>query len=152
MVFARLALDSDFDAVAAICQGGLEETAPNLVFDRAVFRRTFDKYLTKANPTFFVADDRRDVTGFLMAVIHSYAFTSGIFCSQEVLCVRPDKRGTRAAARLAKHFDQWSEGLGAKEVHFGIANGFQPDRTARFLELVTGAQRVGHSLKRITGK
>jgi L-amino acid N-acyltransferase YncA len=86
-----------------------------------------------------------------MAYIHGYAFTSGIFTVQEVLYVKPGSRGTRAAAQLMAEFVRWSDMLHARESFGGNSNGFNSERTARFLEHF-GFRKVGYSMKRVPGQ
>lgn len=148
MIFARLATPEDKDAVLSLAQMQVEETLPHLDFRRDIAEKTYDQGMIHAHPTFFVAEDNREVTGYLMATLESYAFTSGIYVSQEVLYVRPDKRGTRAAVHLIKEFEGWGHIVGAREWMFGVSNGFQPERTTRLFEKLTGAKPVGFFLKK----
>jgi len=148
VIFARLAMPEDKDAVLSLAQMQVEETLPHLDFRRDLAEETFDQGIKHADPTFFVVEDNREVVGYLMGFMEGYAFTSGIFVVQEVLYVRPDKRGTRAAVHLIKEFVRWGEIVGAREWIFGVSNDFQPDRTARLFEKLTGAKRVGYSLKK----
>lgn len=148
-MFARLALPEDEDAVVNLARMQVEETLPHLVFDEGITRNTFRDSIQYADPTIFVVEDKREVVGYLMGLLNGYAFTDGVYVVQEVLYVRPDKRGTRAAAKLVEAFVQWGERLDAKEIIFGISNKFQPERTARFFELTAGAETVGFYLKRV---
>lgn len=149
MIFARLIMPEDVDAVLDLAEMQVRETLPHLHFDREVARETLEMSLARAEPTFFVAEDNREVVGYVMCLLQGYAFTTGIFTVQEVLYVRPDKRGTRAAVHLVKEFVRWSKIVGAREMILGISNKFQPDRTARFYEKLTGAERVGVYLKKV---
>lgn len=149
-MLARLAVAADEEAVVALARMQVKETLPHLDFSEEATRETFQSAIKGADPTIFVCEGPgREVIGYLMAFVHGYAFTSGLFVVQEALYVRPDKRGTRAAAHLVKQFVQWGEHMQAREIIFGISNGFQPDRTARFFEAVAGAQVVGYYLKRV---
>lgn len=148
MILARYGLARDEDTIVALAEMQVRETLPHLDFDANQVRFTYQNYLHRANPTIFVAEVDREVVGYLVALTHDYAFTSGQFVNQEVLYVRPDKRGTRAAARLLNIFNEWADQVGAKEVFTGIANGFQPERTKRFLEHF-GFTVVGFHLRRI---
>jgi hypothetical protein len=67
---------------------------------------------------------------------------------QQVLFVRSDMRGTRAAALLMQNLVAWSERLGANEIEGGNNNGFQSERTAKFLGLF-GFERVGIAMRRV---
>lgn len=149
MMFARQVMPYDEEEMFEIVKTQVAETLPHLDVKEYVFRETFHQSAYHADPTIFVVEEDRHVIGYLMALVNGYAFTDGVFTVQEVLYVRPDRRGTRAAALLVKMFVEWSERLGAREIIFGIANGFQPDRTAKFFELTAGAKRVGYYLKRV---
>lgn len=148
MIQARLIMPRDLDAVLSLAQMQVEETLPHLDFRRDLAEQTFWASVTKGHPTGFVADEDGQVIGYLMARLDEYAFASGVFVSQEVLYVRPDKRGTRAAVHLIKEFVRWGEIVGAREWLFGVSNGFQPERTARLFEKLTGAERVGYHLRK----
>jgi len=147
-MFARLAMPEDKDAVLSLAALQVAETLPHLDFSYELAEETYDQGMKHADPTFFVVEDKREVIGYLMGIMESYAFTTGIFVVQEVLFVRPDKRGTRAAALLIKEFDRWGEIVGAREWIYGISNKFQPERTARLFEKLTGAEPVGIYLKK----
>lgn len=148
-MLARLMIEDDADAVVALARMQQEETLPHLDFSEEITRETIALSLKHADPTIFVVEDKREVVGYLMALVSNYAFTSGLFVVQEALYVRPDKRGTRAAANLVKLFVQWGEHMQAREIIFGISNEFQPERTAKFFENVAGAKTVGFYLKKV---
>lgn len=147
-MFVRLAMEYDIDVVVDMARQNIEETRPEIGFDEFIARETFYQYLDTADPTIFVVEDRREVVGFMLAKICRYRASAGHFTIQEVLFVRSDKRGSRAAALLMKHFVDWSISIGAKEIVGGNDNSFNSDRTARFLEHF-GLQRVGHSMRRV---
>lgn len=147
----RLGRPDDEDAVVALTKRDVAETLPHLDCDEAMVRETYRRYLKTAVPTVFVADDNGVVIGFLLAYIHGYAFTRGIFTVQEVLYVDPTSRGTRAAAHLMAEFVRWSDMLGARENIGGNSNEFHSERTARFLEHF-GFKKVGYSMKRVPGR
>lgn len=147
-MFARLRLPEDEDDVIDLARRQVAETLPHHVFDEAVARQTFQNAIRTANPTVFVVEENRRPIAFLMALINGYAFTTGFFTSQEVIYVRPDRRGTRAAALLVEIFNDWSEQLGAKEVFAGVANGRKPEKATRFFQHF-GFEPVGAYLRRI---
>ena len=146
MISTRLTMPEDKGAVLQLAEQLVTETLPDMDFRADLVSEEFDRAVDTANPTIFVADDNGRVVGFLLCRLHTYMFSSGIYASQEVIYVRPDKRGTRAAALLIDEFLRWGEIIGAKEYTFGVSNGFHPDRTARLFERF-GAKRVGVYLK-----
>jgi L-amino acid N-acyltransferase YncA len=147
-ITVRLATEDDLDAIAEMAERNVVDTLPHLTFDRQRVVDTVTEYLTTAEPTIFVAEDGAGhVTGMLVSSIQQYRAASGLFTTQEVLFVSPGARGTRAAAALMKHLIAWSKSLGAIEIIGGVDNGFQPDRTARFLGHF-GFEMVGYAMKR----
>ncbi len=147
-ITVRLATEDDLDAIAEMAERNVVDTLPHLTFDRQRVVDTVSEYLTTAEPTIFVAEDGAGhVTGMLVSSIQQYRAASGLFTTQEVLFVSPGARGTRAAAALMKHLIAWSKSLGAIEIIGGVDNGFQPDRTAKFLGHF-GFETVGYAMKR----
>src|SRR5690625_3519231 len=146
-MFVRLALESDMDAIIEMAAANMAETLPELEYSEDRVRDTVYSYLDTASPTFFVVEDSREVIGMLMADILEFRAADGLFTIQEVLYVKPEKRGSRASVILMKQLIEWSENLGAKEIIGGNDNGFNSERTARFLEHF-GFQRVGFSMRR----
>jgi GNAT superfamily N-acetyltransferase len=145
-MYARIVMPEDKEDVLEMARMQVEETLPHLDFDREVTENTFDQSIKHADPTIFVCEYDGKAIGYLLALLEGYAFTRGLFCVQEVIFVRPEHRGSRAAMHLTKEFIAWAEDRGARETIFGIANGFQPERTARFFEHF-GAEQVGFFLK-----
>jgi L-amino acid N-acyltransferase YncA len=146
-MFVRLALESDADTLVEMARMNAAETRASLTFNEDKMRETIRSYIDKASPTFFVVEERREVLGFLVADFYEYRAFDGLFTTQEVMFVRPDKRGTRASVLLMKNLIAWSERLGAKEIIGGNDNEFNSERTAKFLEHF-GFERVGFSMRR----
>lgn len=138
----RLVMREDRSAILSLAKMQVVETLPHLDFDADVAGAAFDEVLKGYGQIGWVYDSGREVTGFLWARLCGYAFASGVFVQQEVLYVRPDKRGTRAAVEMLLEFIRWGEIVGAKETLFGVSNGRNPERVARLFERL-GAERVG---------
>lgn len=142
----RLALPSDEEAIVEMAKTNMG-TRPTLAFSERRCRETIRDYLEQATPTIFVAEQENEVYGMLVCDFYEYRAADGLFTVQEVLFVRPEKRGGRAAALLMKELISWSKMLGAREIIGGNDNEFNSDRTAKFLEHF-GFKRVGHSMRR----
>lgn len=147
-MYVRLAIESDTDAIVEMARINWAQAQPNIPFDEDVCRATIAKSLRTASPTIFVVDERRDVIAFLLAAICDYRAASGQFTTQEILFVRPDKRGTRAAVILMNQLIAWSKMLGAKEIIGGNDNDFKSERTSKFLAHF-GFERVGYEMRRV---
>jgi len=146
-MYVRLGLKSDEDAVVELGRQNCALSTPHLEFSEEVTRATYRDYLATAASTIFVAEHDGEVVAFLLATISTYRQSAGIFTTQEVLFVKPEYRGSRAAVLLMKELVRWSKMLGAKEITGGNDNGFQSDRTARFLEHF-GFKQVGNFMRR----
>lgn len=60
--------------------------------------------------------------------------------------MKPDKRGTRAAALLMKKLIEWSQAIGAREVLGGNDNDVHSEQTARFLSRF-GFRQFGYAMR-----
>lgn len=149
-MLTRLALENEEDKVVELARAHYAELQPEAEFDEERARRTFELYLCAAHPTIFVVEHKREIVGFLIATIHDYAAKDGHFTRQEVIYVRPDKRGTRAAAKLIEHFYSWSDTIGASECFTGLAVNDKLERNIRFMERF-GFEHVGVTLRRVKG-
>lgn len=143
----RLALESDADAIVEMARTNMEQTRPTLTFNEGRCRATIRSYLDTASPTIFVCEGDSGVNGMLVCDFYEQRAADGLFAVQEVLFVRPDKRGTRAAALLTKELVSWAEMLGASEIVGGNDNEFNSERTAKFLGRF-GFKQVGFFMRR----
>lgn len=142
-MFARLALASDEDAVVAMIIADLAETCPGEPYDEAKLREGFHAYLATANPTIFVAEERRLAIGVLISRIVDFDYRAGFYVTQRLLYVSPENRGTRASVHLVRELIRWSQLIGAVRIDGGNDNDFQSDRTAAFLSHF-GFRKVGN--------
>jgi GNAT superfamily N-acetyltransferase len=115
MIIARLATKADMQAIVELSRQGVQESYPDDPFDPERIEDLVRAYLQFSNPVFWVADRAREVVGFLKASSVGYDWKAGHYTTAEVLFVRPDVRGTRAAALLLREFDRWSDRIGANE-------------------------------------
>lgn len=143
----RLAEERDLAELSDMVRGAMAEARPWLVYDERRAHETFYEYLDSANPTIFVAEDADGLAGFVNASIHEYRMSAGLFVLHEVVFVRPEKRGTRAAARLMNHLVAWSKSLGAVEIIGGNDSNLKSDKAARFMERF-GFERVGYAMRK----
>ena len=144
----RLALETDIAELSDMTRAAMAEARPWLAYDERKALETFYGYLDTADPTIFVAEDADGLAGFLVASINEYRMSAGLFVLHEVIFTRPEKRGTRAAARLMKHLVAWSKSLGAVEIIGGTDSQTRTDGKARFMERF-GFQHVGYAMRRV---
>lgn len=144
-MFVRLALASDTEALAELAALDAAETMPDVPFSLNRAQEVFDLYLATGNPVIYVVEHRRQLVGFLVASLNNYHFSDRQFVSQVALYVHPRNRGSRASVLLMQQLIDWAELVGAQDIRGGNDNGFQSERTAKFIERF-GFARVGYSL------
>lgn len=119
MPIARLALASEADAVVALGRQCFAEHSPFAEFDEALARKTFDAYMTTANPTILVVedDDRgHALIGLAVAWFACSGFSKGHLINLDVVYTRADKRDGPAAALLAEAFDVFASRTEPSEI------------------------------------
>lgn len=146
----RLATEGDTDALLSLAGMQVAETLPHLPFDHKIAAKTLRRILRGDGEILWVAENAGQIVGFLWATMNGYSFCTGVFISQEVIYVCPDKRGTRAAVQLLHEYISWGRIVGATEILFGISNGKHPDRAAKLFAHI-GAEKVGYHFRIIRG-
>lgn len=142
----RLALEDEEDRIVEMARINMA-TRPTMTFSEARCRQTFRDYIREASPTIWVAEDKNGMAGMLVADFYLHRAATGIFTSQEVLFVKPERRGGRAAALLMKALIDWSREIGANEIVGGNDNEFNSEQTAKFLGRF-GFERVGYAMRK----
>ena len=150
---ARYITPDDEEGVLALARMQVEETLPHMAskFCEERVRSVFRHAQVSGDPTIFVVEDKGVLIGYLVAKVWPYLFTATVHVAQEVVYIRPDKRGSRAAASLFGLYSKWAAATKADEAFAGISNGLHPERTARFMKKF-GFEVVGVSLRRIQGE
>lgn len=146
-MFVRLLMPYDVPEIVELSRMNCDISTPHLEFSPEKVEETCAAAIATASPTMFVVEENREVIALLVATINEYRHASGIFTTQEVLFVRPDRQGSRAAVLLTKELIRWSEMLGAIEITGGNDNDFKSERTARFLAHF-GFEQVGFFMRR----
>ena len=149
----RLVDHHDEDEIVDLARSYADEAAevlPHIEFDEQTVRNTVFRSLTSADPTIFVAEADDGLVGMMVASIQGFYFMSGVFVQSDIFYVRPEYRGTRAAALLLVELNTWADQLGAKVTIGGNANKLNSDRTARLYERF-GYQQAGFNLLRPKG-
>jgi L-amino acid N-acyltransferase YncA len=146
-VFVRLIDFDDFDEVVAMARTNMEQTRPTLTFNEQRCRDTLESSVAIASPTIYVVEEKRKLIGFLVMDFFSHQAADGLYAVQQVLFVKPEKRGTRAATLLMRQLIEWAARIGCNEIIGGNDNEFNSERTAKFLEHF-GFKKVGFAMRR----
>lgn len=143
----RLARAEDYEAVRDMAKMNHEESCPQHEWSERRMAETFhDDYVAAGNCMIWLVERAGQPAGFLLAQACEYRAFHGHFTVQEVLFVKPDKRGTRAAALLMKKLIEWSREIGAAEVLGGNDNDYRSEQTSRFLSRF-GFRRFGYAMR-----
>lgn len=141
----RFAEVRDIDALVEMGRDNAK-TRPTLRFNETRWRATIVDYFETAQPTMWVCVQNDEPIGFLSANFYTHQGFDGLFTTQEVLYVKPEKRGSRAATLLMRTLISWSEQLGANEIVGGNDNEDNSERTAKFLTHF-GFRPVGYAMR-----
>ena len=148
MIFARPAIAADEDAVVEIIREAIPEVFPRAEFSEARARETFSWVIHKPPCVGFVVEDFSGIIGFSICSFETLPFSDGSFSEQRAIFVRPDKRGTRAAAELVQAFERWTVHLRPVVADINLASDRRPEETARFMRRF-GFKSVGHLLRKV---
>lgn len=147
-IFCRLAAEADRAGIIELAQMHPAEVTPWLTFDVDRCNATISRGLL-GTPylTIFVAEDADGLVGYLVASRTDYAACTGFYIQQDLFFVRPDKRGTRAAAKLFAGFVRWAERLKPEEIFAGASWGRRSAAAARWFQRF-GFEPAGQQLLR----
>lgn len=146
-MYVRYALETDFEDLLEICEQIIPVVYPGDVADRNYLRSAFDRYLVELDPMLFCCVQDGRIVGFLAAQLCAYTHKPGVYTHQRAFCVRPESRGTRAAALLLSEFIAWSSQVGALQIHGGTSVGYRSKPLQRLLRL-NGFETCGFIAKR----
>jgi GNAT superfamily N-acetyltransferase len=144
----RLAREEDIEQVLDLVRCAVLENRPWLLFDENRARTSFEDYLTTADPTVFVVDGGDRLTALSVVSINAYRAAAGLFILHEIFYVRPEYRGSRAAALMIKSIISWSQALGVREIIGGNDSGKKSNQIARFLGRF-GFTPVGFCMRKV---
>lgn len=106
----------------------------------------------KDNPEMFFSQVAVDEHGKIYAMyvgrLTQYYFGTDLVAVDELVFVRPDRRGGLAAARLIKGFETWAIEAGASEIRPASSTGVYIDQTRKLYEAL-GFETVGHTFRKV---
>lgn len=121
-MLVRLAMPDDADALRPLAKAHMAEVTPSDVWDEEKAKASFERMITSGNDYFIVAEENREIIGYLSASCVEKPFSSGFIVYHELIYVRPVNRGGRAAAALLTEFNKWTDMLAPAEVIMLAAN------------------------------
>lgn len=89
----------------------------------------------------------KTICGFLIGALAPYIFSPARYASDLAVFVVPEKRGTSAAVRMIKAFEDWAKMHNAVEFSFGVSTGVQIEKTHAFYNKL-GYTHVGGVFKK----
>lgn len=93
-------------------------------------------------------DSKGNAAGMLWAFCGPMLpWSSASVAVDQIVYVRPEKRGTKHGLLLIKAYEEWANDLGAKEVRLSIASGIHEEKSGRLYEKL-GYNRLGSQFRR----
>lgn len=144
----RLADAKDYADVRDMAEMNWQESCPEREWSEDKMRATFhESYLRDSSAIIFIVEKDGEPAGFLLTSVFEYRAFIGLFTVQEVIFIKPERRGTRAAALLMKKLIEWSRDVvGAQEIIGGNDNDLHSEQTARFLSRF-GFRQCGYAMR-----
>lgn len=84
--------------------------------------------------TIGVENEKKELAGLLIGEIGDTWFTPSLIAHERFFYVRPEDRRNGYAESLIKHYKQWAQGRGAKDIWVGNGLGIQPEGVRKLLE------------------
>lgn len=137
----RKMIPSDVPIAIALGHAMHEESYFNFLdFDESKLKRLWQNI--EDMPTMFcafVAESDGEVIGFFVGMCHEHWFGYDKVACDLAVYIRTDKRGSTAAPRLIKAYEEWAwNTANAKEVHIGTSTNVNSERVK------TLYQRLGY--------
>jgi hypothetical protein len=101
-----------------------KECAAHLAFDAAAVEATFDGVLSdteRKTANIWVAREDNEPVGYAIAYCSPFYFNFDFVSKLELWYVIPAKRGSWAAIRLIKAFEEWGRLNGSVQLYVGVA-------------------------------
>lgn len=129
----RHAAEGDVPEVVALSrQFHAESLYRNIPFDAEWFATVMHRYAAEESKALFmVAADADGVYGYITAHVQPLQFSRRLAVLQDLLYVRPDRRGGIAGARLFRNFVDWAATHDPVFVEFAVSTGIAEHTSAR---------------------
>lgn len=97
-----------------------------------------------------VAEEAGALAGMMTGLASHYLFSPEPVAQHDVLYVRPQFRGSRAARLLIRGFIDWAREMGAARVILAVHTGITPEKTGRFYRLLGFTHMGGLYFQEVT--
>jgi hypothetical protein len=130
----RPATEADIDEMVAMLRIQFAASAlRDISFHEPKVRAVFRHAIAAQDHTCFVYERAQGgLAGMMVGFITQHFFSLETMASDLFVFVRPEARGSIAAARLWSAFRDWARAAGASTLCFGTIGGEAPERTRRF--------------------
>lgn len=137
----------DLEAIWALMERlRLEAVIPFPELDREVMTQ----HLEIVGDAYFMAlAERPEVVGLITAQYGRFIYNSEVFVMHDIFYVIPEARGSSAALRLVKAFENWASEVGARLVFVGVHTGMKIEVTGRFYEKLGYRHMGGNYMKEL---
>jgi len=148
----RLATEQDFPEMLRLGQDMHNESPRFNVhrFDRVKSESFLGAMASNPNCLSLVVESQGELVGMLLGYLASHLFCDALTANEVVVYVSPSHRGSSAAVKMLRYFEDWSIEHGAAEIVLGISTEVDSEKTRAFYQRL-GFTPTGHSLiKRVS--
>lgn len=140
----RMAAPADDEAIHSLLTAMHEETVYRAIELERPKLAAFLKFAREdeRHAVFVYEATAGSIDGVYIGNIGNYFFSSELGAWDMIFYVRPERRGSFAAARLWRAFRDWAREKGAKSIWPGISTGIYREQSARFYRGM-GLEEVG---------
>ena len=126
-----------------------ESSYNGLDFDDDTVMELAEQWLSNSDVYFcrVAENNEKEIFGMYVGLISSYYFGKDLVANDLLLFVVPDKRGSIAAVKLIKEFEQWAKDKGAAEVRPALSTGVKVKETKQLYEAL-GYEAVGFTFNK----
>lgn len=142
-MLVRTAVESDLDSLVEMGTAMIgEAVVPIPAVNKERVRSILFSDPPPPKMTCLVAENDGGLCGFIVACLASPLFSTTVYCHHHIYYVKPESRGSSAAYRLVKAFEQWGRDNGATLCEIAIDTGLFIERTTSFYHKL-GFQTIG---------
>lgn len=89
-----------------------------------------------------IAEHDGDIIGFIWGAASCLPWSPIPIAMDIILYIKPEHRGGMYGVRLIKAYEEWSRGIGCKQVSLSVASGITEEKTCKLYSKL-GYQKVG---------
>lgn len=129
----RLMKESDIEKAVEYGRMLQEESVfRRLSYEPEKMRALFKNCIEAKDKLALVAEDETGLIGGFLAAMYQHFYSNEYMASDLTFYIKPTKRGSLAAKRIARRYVEWAQEMGAKIINLSTSTQINAERTAKF--------------------